>query len=123
MAGVTGSSSQPLLQEDWEAAEQRSDIDSTQSQAGTWSRRYKQRRERARIFLSSKTQHAIILGLVSLDVLGIFADIFLNLYECEEGDPNPKIDAVRNGLGIAGLVFSCLFLAELSMSIWAFGCR
>lgn len=30
---------------------------------------------------------------------------------------------MREGLGIAGLVFSCLFLAELGASIWAFGLR
>jgi voltage-gated hydrogen channel 1 len=74
-------------------------------------------------FLSSRTQHFIVLGLVSLDLLGIFADIFINLYTCEEGEPSPTWDAIRNWLGIAGLVFSCLFMLELIMSVWAFGWR
>lgn len=30
---------------------------------------------------------------------------------------------MRNGLGIAGLIFSCLFLVELIASVWAFGWR
>jgi cellulose synthase/poly-beta-1,6-N-acetylglucosamine synthase-like glycosyltransferase len=74
-------------------------------------------------FLASRTQHFCVLGLVSLDLLGIFADIFINLYTCEEGEPSPTWDAVRNMLGIAGLVFSCLFMVELILSVWAFGWR
>jgi hypothetical protein len=80
-------------------------------------------RGRVKAFLSSRAQHYTVLGLVSFDLLGIFADIIINLYQCDEGDTNPKWDNVREGLGIAGLVFSCLFLAELIASIWAFGWR
>lgn len=72
-------------------------------------------------FLSSRVQHWLVLGLVTFDVLGIFADIFINLYQCEEGDNRPFWNDARDGLGIAGLVFSCLFMAELIMSVWAFG--
>ena len=74
-------------------------------------------------FLSSRTQHFCIICLVSLDLLGIFADIFINLYTCEEGEPGPVWDEVRNVLGIAGLIFSCLFMVELILSVWAFGWR
>jgi voltage-gated hydrogen channel 1 len=84
---------------------------------------YTRHRQWLQDFLSSRTQHFIVLGLVSLDLLGIFADIFINLYTCEEGEPSPTWDAIRNGLGIAGLVFSCLFMLELIMSVWAFGWR
>jgi len=58
-----------------------------------------------------------------LDLLGIFADIFINLYTCEEGDPSPTWDQIRNTLNVAGLVFSCLFVLELLLSMWAFGWR
>jgi hypothetical protein len=64
-----------------------------------------------------------VLGLVSFDLLGIFADIIINLYQCDEKDTSPFWDDVRNGLGIAGLVFSCLFMLELILSVWAFGWR
>lgn len=64
-----------------------------------------------------------MLGLVSFDLLGIFADIIINLYQCDEKDTSPFWDDVRNGLGIAGLVFSCLFMLELILSVWAFGWR
>jgi hypothetical protein len=84
---------------------------------------YRHHRQWLQDFLSSRTQHFCVLGLVSLDLLGIFADIFINLYTCEEGEPSPTWDAIRNGLGIAGLVFSCLFMLELILSVWAFGWR
>jgi len=84
---------------------------------------YNKHRQKVQAFLSSKSQHYCVLSLVSLDLLGIFADIFLNLYVCEEGEPSPKIDEVRNGLGIMGLVFSCIFMIELILSVWAFGWR
>ncbi|KAH8821032.1 hypothetical protein F5884DRAFT_653287, partial [Xylogone sp. PMI_703] len=77
-------------------------------------------------FLSSRTQHYTILALVALDVLGILADIFITLYQCEQQKSKPHSgkdiwDSVRDGLGIAGLVFSCLFMVELALSICAFG--
>ncbi|KAE9377984.1 hypothetical protein N431DRAFT_541573 [Stipitochalara longipes BDJ] len=74
-------------------------------------------------FLSSRAQHWTVLGLVSFDLLGIFADIIINLYQCDEKDTSPVWDDVRNGLGIGGLVFSCLFMLELILSVWAFGWR
>jgi len=77
----------------------------------------------AQDFLSSQAQHYTVLGLVSFDLLGIFADIIINLYQCDEKDTDPIWDDVRNGLGIAGLVFSCLFMLELLLSVWAFGWR
>jgi len=64
-----------------------------------------------------------VLGLVTLDLLGIFADIIINLYQCDGGETNPKWNDVREGLGIAGLVFSCLFLSELTLNVWVFGLR
>ena len=80
-------------------------------------------RQRVKAFLSSRAQHYTVLSLVSFDLLGIFADIIINLYQCDEGDTSPAWDDVRTGLGIAGLVFSCLFMLELILSVWAFGWR
>jgi hypothetical protein len=88
-----------------------------------WSKVHTVCRARVKAFLASRAQHYTVLGLVSFDLLGIFADIIINLYQCDEGDTDPKWDDVREGLGIAGLVFSCLFLVELIASIWAFGWR
>lgn len=78
-------------------------------------------RSKVKAFLSSSAQHYTVLGLVSFDLLGIFADIIINLYQCDEKDTDPIWDDVRNGLGIAGLVFSCMFMLELLLSVWAFG--
>jgi hypothetical protein len=80
-------------------------------------------RRRVQKFLSSRTQHYTVLGLVACDLLGIFADIIINLYQCDQGEGGTSTvwDDVRDGLGIAGLVFSCLFMLELMLSVWAFG--
>ena len=80
-------------------------------------------RQQIKTFLASRAQHYIVLGLVSFDLLSIFADIIINLYQCDEVDTDPKWDDVRNGLGIAGLVFSSMFMLELLLSVWAFGFR
>lgn len=80
-------------------------------------------RNNLRAFLSSRAQHYTVLALVSCDLLSIFADIIINLYQCDQKDTAREWDAVRNGLGIAGLVFSCMFMLELVASLWAFGWR
>ena len=94
--------------------------DDTQSQ---YQETYRSSRRRVQKFLSSRTQHYTVLGLVAFELLGIFADIIINLYQCDrgEGDTSAMWDDVREGLGIAGLVFSCLFMLELMLSVWAFG--
>jgi hypothetical protein len=79
--------------------------------------------QRTRTFLSSHTQHYIVLLLVALDLLGIFADIIINLYQCDSPSSSPRWSTVRDGLGLAGLLFSCAFMLELLVSIWAFGWR
>ncbi|KAH8596363.1 hypothetical protein B0O99DRAFT_510060 [Bisporella sp. PMI_857] len=78
-------------------------------------------RRKVKSFLSSSAQHYTVLTLVALDLLGIFADIIINLYQCDILNLPPIWDRVRSGLGIAGLVFSCLFTVELLLSLWVFG--
>ena len=125
MSSSSSSQSQPLLTSQpgapntytapLEAADQ-------VSNGSTYKKAYITTRRHIETFLASRAQHWIVLTLVSLDLLGIFADIIINLYQCDEGkEDDPKWNAVRNGLGIAGLVFSCLFMLELLLSLWAFG--
>ena len=83
-------------------------------------------RREIRHFLSSKYGHYAVLLLVSLDVSCIFADFLIALYvcehKCEKGEIlNKDFDKAQDALGIVSLIFSCLFLAELVLSIWAFG--
>ncbi len=84
---------------------------------------YRTSKNGIREFLSSRAQHYVVLGLVSCDLLGIFADIIINLYQCDGEKTEPIWNDVRDGLGIAGLVFSCLFMVELILCVWAFGLR
>ena len=83
-------------------------------------------RRQTRRFLSSIYGHYAVLLLVSMDVGCIFADFLISLYICDHscgkgdsvGDSLPK---AQDALGIVSLVFTCLFMAELLASIWAFG--
>ncbi|GKU06344.1 unnamed protein product [Fusarium langsethiae] len=72
-------------------------------------------------FLSSKAGHYSVLALVSLDVLSMIADFILNLFKCEQGRKGSDWDLALEILGSIGLVFSCLFVAELIACVWAFG--
>jgi membrane protein implicated in regulation of membrane protease activity len=78
-------------------------------------------RSRTRTFLSSHTQHYTVLTLVSLDLLCIFADIIINLYQCDTPSASPTWSLIRSILSVLGLLFSSLFMLELLFSIWAFG--
>ena len=83
-------------------------------------------RRHTQYFFTSKFGHYLVLILVSLDVGIIFADFLISLYTCEHScgqdeGINKSLGQVQNVLGIVSLAFSCLFMAELLASIWAFG--
>jgi len=83
------------------------------------------RHARLQRVLSTRTHHTVVLVLIALDVLAIFADIFIDLSACgpHAAPQSPVAAAARQVLSIASLVFSCLFMAELTLYIWAFGWR
>lgn len=75
-------------------------------------------------FLTSKYGHYFVMILVTLDVAGIFADFLISLHICEHNGEDVKVwQRINEGLDILSLVFSCLFMAELLCSIYAFGFR
>lgn len=85
---------------------------------------YARYRRKARVQLSTKKKHYFTMALVALDVSGILADIFVALIACDKHEQNLRwVKDVREGLETASLVFSCLFLAELIATVWAFGFR
>ncbi|KAF6824025.1 hydrogen voltage-gated channel 1 protein [Colletotrichum plurivorum] len=74
--------------------------------------------------LSSRRKHYAVLALVSLDVLTLMANIFVELVACDmKREDEPWVRTTRQGLTLAGLVFSCVFLAELMLCVLAFGWR
>jgi hypothetical protein len=81
--------------------------------------------QRARLaskrFLTSKIAHYSILLMVSLDVSCIFGDIFISLFTCGKENPDRAWGVAREVLGDISLVFSCLFMLELLVSVWAAG--
>jgi len=121
-SSTPSSSSEPLLSSDRDLRAH-STPETASHRASRYHKVYIACQSEVSEFLSSKAQHYTVLGLVSFDLLGIFADIIINLYQCDEKDTDPVWDDVRNALGIAGLVFSCVFLLELILSVWAFGWR
>lgn len=76
-------------------------------------------------FLTSKWGHYMVIILVSLDVAGIFADFLITLHICEhagqKGFNRRAWELLDEALDNVSLVFSCLFMFELILSIWAFG--
>lgn len=104
---------QPLLHS-------QSDLDQQNSPGEVSS--YERRRGRCRDLLVSKQKHYLVLALVALDVSCLLADIFITLIDCDSRIKNDAwVPTVHEALEEAGLVFSCLFLVELIMSLWAFG--
>jgi hypothetical protein len=74
-------------------------------------------------FFSSKWGHYAVLTLVSLDVGCIFADFLIDLHTCEHPKSSKHWLDVQDVLGVVSLVFSCLFMLELILSVWAYGFR
>ncbi|RYP64865.1 hypothetical protein DL771_008580 [Monosporascus sp. 5C6A] len=73
-------------------------------------------------FLSSRTQHWLVLALIVLDVAGILSDIFIGLIACELGRKDEAwVGAVRQALTTFSLVMSCIFMLELALSVFADG--
>jgi hypothetical protein len=116
------SSSQPLLSSNGNY-NYNSNTETWHQRHTRYYRAYSGAKGEVKRFLSSRAQHWTVLSLVSFDLLGIFADIIINLYQCDEDSSSAVWNDVREGLGIAGLVFSCLFMLELVLSVWAFGWR
>jgi hypothetical protein len=85
---------------------------------------YARYRRNVQAQLSTKKKHYMIMALVALDVSGILADIFVALIACDRQEQDEKwVEDTRHGLEIASLVFSCLFLTELILTVWSFGFR
>ncbi|KAL2430862.1 hypothetical protein ABEF95_013989 [Exophiala dermatitidis] len=76
-------------------------------------------------FLASKWGHYFVILLVGLDISCIFADFLISLHICENAG-DEKFDykgwqKANEALGYVSLAFSCLFMAELVGSVFAFG--
>jgi hypothetical protein len=89
---------------------------------------YKERlfraRARTRHLLLSRKKHFLVLGLVSLDVAVLLANIFVDLLSCDMGERDqPWVERTQDALKTAGLVFSSIFLAELLLCLLAFGLK
>ncbi|CAN8105938.1 unnamed protein product [Discula destructiva] len=104
---------QPLISEQ---------ADTAQDDRPAASSRYHRSQQHCQALLVSKQKHYLILGLVALDVACLLAGILIALIDCDKRIKNDAwVPDVREALEHAGLVFSCLFLAELILCLWSFG--
>lgn len=94
------------------------------SQESSFSRHLRRCRRTSQRFLESRTKHFLVMGTVALDVAALLANIFIQLIACEMDEKDePWVEDITEGLEIAGLVFSSLFLLELVACLFAFGPR
>ncbi|KAL6908889.1 hypothetical protein GGI43DRAFT_394033 [Trichoderma evansii] len=117
-------SSTPLLQSYHADTSDEPPVWHRHSQDSRFSRHLRRCRKTSQRFLESRTKHFIVMGIVALDVAALLANVFIQLIACEmhEND-EPWVEDVTEGLEIAGLVFSSLFLLELFACLFAFGPR
>lgn len=60
--------------------------------------------------------------VVTLDVMALLANVFIQLIACEMHQNDEEwVKRVTKGLETAGLVFSCLFMVELAACLFSFG--
>lgn len=82
-------------------------------------------RRAARDILSSRRGHYLVLLLVSVDVACTFADFLIELHICELTKRGSHVavgwGVTQEVLAIVGLVFSCLFMLELMVTVFSFG--
>ena len=86
----------------------------------------KRSRELTAKWMKSRMQRYSLLVLIAVDILSIFADIFISLYMCEEGKDkgdHSSLERAQEALKLVALVFSCIFMAELLLTLWAFGMK
>lgn len=120
-------SSAPLLRPYHDDSDDSDDSQASQlspSSAPSSSRYWRQYRKSSRRLLESRTKHFVVMSVVALDVAALPANVFIQLIACEmHQNDEPWVEQLTEGLEIAGLVFSSLFLLELFACLFAFGLR
>ncbi|KAI1167602.1 hypothetical protein F5B18DRAFT_394352 [Nemania serpens] len=86
--------------------------------------RLRRTRAQTRRFLLSRAKHWVVLTLILLDVAGILADIFIALITCElHRQDEAWVAPTQYGLTVFSLAMSCVFMVELTLSVFADGMR
>ncbi|KAI1402949.1 hypothetical protein F4819DRAFT_256592 [Hypoxylon fuscum] len=113
----------PLLDQDTsDAGDGNQQRGSTQNWTWNWRPAYHRAQVATSRFINSRTKHWLVLVLIILDVAGIMSDLFIALITCELGVEHDEwVEPTRNALTIFSLSLSCVFLAELFLSVFADG--
>ncbi|KAI0007923.1 hypothetical protein F4779DRAFT_481771 [Xylariaceae sp. FL0662B] len=87
-----------------------------------WRSKCHQVRTKSKQFMDSRTKYWVILILIILDIAGILADIFIALVTCELGIRyDGWVTLMRGALANFSLGLSCIFMVELTLSLFADG--
>ncbi|KAI1081120.1 hypothetical protein F5B20DRAFT_72348 [Whalleya microplaca] len=101
---------------------QNADDDHQQRSGADWRLRYRQVRTKSKQFMNSRTKYWVILILIILDIAGILADILIALVTCELGIRyDGWVTVTRSALTNFSLALSCIFMVELTLSLFADG--
>ncbi|KAK2593311.1 hypothetical protein QQS21_008993 [Conoideocrella luteorostrata] len=79
-------------------------------------------RRNGRVLLASRKKHFVVMLIVTLDVMALLANIFIQLIACEmhQRDEN-WVQMLTKELENLGLVFSSLFMVELAACLFSYG--
>lgn len=76
------------------------------------------------IAMASRRKHFLVMAAVALDASTLLASIFIQLIACETQQADePWVNTVTTALEVVGRIFSCLFMVELILCVYAFGWR
>lgn len=93
-----------------------SDDNSTNRQ---WLKKY---HKKCRRMLISRNKHFLVMAVVTLDVVGLLANVFIKLIACEmHQDDEPWVEQVSSVIETFSLIFSSFFMLELAACLFAFG--
>ncbi|KAK9321287.1 hypothetical protein V1517DRAFT_326842 [Lipomyces orientalis] len=78
-------------------------------------------KKRLRHFLDSRVAHIIIITLVAVETLIVIAELYIELFACEDHETYGFLEAALPVFSSLSLAISTMFMVELIASIYAFG--
>ncbi|KAK9321527.1 hypothetical protein V1517DRAFT_293294 [Lipomyces orientalis] len=78
-------------------------------------------KRRIRHFLDSRVAHIIIITLVAVETLIVIAELYIELFSCEQPDVYGFLEGALPVFASLSLAISTIFMVELVCSVYAFG--
>ncbi|KAK9384576.1 hypothetical protein V1515DRAFT_611071 [Lipomyces mesembrius] len=78
-------------------------------------------KKRVRVFLESRLSHIIIITLVAVDTVLVLAELYIELFSCEELEVYGRLRVALPAVSAITLAISTIFMVELFISVYGFG--